>query len=44
MLFRFACRVLVRLIIYENKLSYLLNPTNPQPFGYNHLKAINIDK
>ena len=31
MFFRFACRVLGRLIIYISKLLYLLNRPNSQP-------------
>lgn len=35
---------LARLTIYQNKLSYPLNRTNPQLRESNHLKAINRNK
>ena len=45
MFYRFACCILVRLIIYVNEFTYLLNRSNPQPLRVqNHSKAINIDK
>ena len=44
MLSSFAPCVLARLIIYISELIYLLNRSNPHPFGLNYSKAINIDK
>ena len=43
MILRFALRVFVCLIIYENKFSYLLNqPNPPHSIELNHSKDINI--
>ena len=44
MILSFALCVSDRLIIYENKLSYLFNRSNPHTIVSNHSKAINIDK